>query len=99
MSELRQPRMIFSLAIVAAGLLLIAWSMWSKLTGAPEWRPGAHTDSLLLVSMMTTTTASGACLIPAPDASVAIPTWRKALGIVLMGASVVCFVWIVARMG
>jgi hypothetical protein len=77
----------------------MAWTVRSMLTGAPEWRPGAHLDSLLLAGAVTTMMASGVCLIPAPDASIPIPRWRKVLGLVTMGVSVVLLVWHVARMG
>jgi hypothetical protein len=43
--------------------------------------------------------ASGLCLIPAPDASVPIAAGRRALGLALLGVSVVCFVWHIARLG
>jgi hypothetical protein len=91
--------MLFGLATIAVGLIAIGWSLWNKLTGVPEWRPGAHTDSLLLSSAITTMIASGLCLIPAPDASVPIAAGRRALGLALLGVSVVCFVWHIARLG
>jgi hypothetical protein len=99
MSELRQPRIIFSLVVIAVGLVSIGWTVRSILTGAPEWRPGAQLDSLLLTGAITTMLTSGVCLIPAPDASVPIPRWRKVLGLVTMGLSVALLVWLVARMG
>jgi len=98
-SELKQPRVLFGLAATVAGLISIGISAHSKLTGVEEWRPGAHVDSLLLSGAITTMMASGLFLIPAPNPSVAIPTWRKSLGLGMMGASVVLIVWRIVRMG
>jgi hypothetical protein len=91
--------MILGLVVVTLGLFSIGWSVRELLTGAAEWRPGARVDSMLLAGAVTTMTLSGLCLIPAPDASAAVPRWRKGLGLLALGVSVVLFVWHVARMG